>query len=375
MLSKLFKVLLRLLIRPLLLLLPKDKKLIVFGAWMGRKYSDNVKCVYESYLKDEKYKVVWIVKDKKLLSVIPFSYYSNSFLGVYYQIRASVLVISQTVESDLNSVFIPRNKKIINLWHGQSLKKIGLDKEIIISYNKLKTSLIKVKNGLLSYKFNVVIASNELEKKILKQAMYGSVEEVIVTGFPRNDILKKITKQTKKILFAPTFREKDLNMSYFEDSELLMLNAELQRISVSLYIRLHPHANIPNNQKELIFSLSNVHLDSTSDVYEHLSDYDILIVDFSSLFFDYLKVEGSIIFAPFGLNDYLKNERELYYDYSTISKFNHKEDWNQILDAIFSIYNGNKEYVRNDLLESFDFYKDENATKRVISCIDSLLDK
>ena len=68
---------------------------------------------------------------------------------------------------------------------------------------------------------------------------------------------------------------------------------------------------------------------SDADVYTFLSEVDILITDYSSIYFDYLLWERPIIFFPYDLEYYRDEDRGLIFEYDEYTPgpkiFNAKE--------------------------------------------------
>lgn len=51
-------------------IIPKNKKIWIFGAWQGDKYSDNSRYFYEYLMKknlDKELKIIWITCNKDIL--------------------------------------------------------------------------------------------------------------------------------------------------------------------------------------------------------------------------------------------------------------------------------------------------------------------
>ncbi|MDE7088974.1 MAG: CDP-glycerol glycerophosphotransferase family protein, partial [Prevotella sp.] len=71
--------------------------------------------------------------------------------------------------------------------------------------------------------------------------------------------------------------------------------------------------------REHIFGMSNiVILDKNMDVYPILPFTDVLITDYSSIYYDYILMENKgIILFPFDYDEYIKNSRDLAFDYLT----------------------------------------------------------
>ncbi len=127
---------LSILIRPIFFLfstiIPKNKKIWVFGAWFGMKYADNSKYLYKYVTANHKEIIaVWVCKDKRLVNELRNShinaYYYCSLLGIWYQCRAGFIFVTHAIYSDLNTYCISPLTKRIQLWHGIPLKKIGYD--------------------------------------------------------------------------------------------------------------------------------------------------------------------------------------------------------------------------------------------------------
>ena len=70
------------------------------------------------------------------------------------------------------------------------------------------------------------------------------------------------------------------------------------------------------------------------DIYDVLNQYDMLIADYSSIYFDFLLLNRPIIFAPFDKDDYLGNEREFYFSYDEITPGPKAVSWPEVMDHI-----------------------------------------
>jgi len=70
------------------------------------------------------------------------------------------------------------------------------------------------------------------------------------------------------------------------------------------------------------------------DINNILKLTDILITDYSSIYFDYLLLDKPIIFAPFDFEDYLVKDRELYYNYDEVTPGPKARNWNEVLISL-----------------------------------------
>jgi len=62
-----------------------------------------------------------------------------------------------------------------------------------------------------------------------------------------------------------------------------------------------------------------LHYQDTDDIYPLLSFIDLLVTDYSSLFFDYLYLDKPIVFYPYDYEKYIQNDRKLKYDYNWVT--------------------------------------------------------
>src|SRR5690606_3485094 len=98
----------------------------------------------------------------------------------------------------------------------------------------------------------------------------------------------------------------------FENTSVLRkFNEYLHKNNILLVIKRHPF------DKTHFQSLSNIkdYSDNIVDVQELLVCTDILITDYSSVFFDFSLTNRPIIFYAYDYNEYLENCRGMYFDY------------------------------------------------------------
>ncbi len=333
---------------------PKQKSIWLFGSWFGDKYSDSPRYLFE-YINLEKKDIrpIWITKDNGVYTFLKernFEVYMfDSFLGIYYTLRASICFVTQS-HIDINKyIKVP---KIYNLWHGNPLKKIGND----VSKNKKKY----LKDYYLS-------ASSEIEKENLFSAFNVFKENIFITGLPRNSAFKKKKSNIKKIIYMPTHREDSKsNVVDVISKDIEKVNAFLKSKKVELYLRLHYYDLEKFNNLELNYTNIKKY-DLDEDIYQSINNFDLLITDYSSIYLDYLLSDKPIIFFPYDLDNYISKDREFYYDYDDVTPGPKCFDWNQIIIEVDKFIN-DKSYYKNDLLKTknkFHIYQDDKYSERV----------
>jgi len=111
------------------------------------------------------------------------------------------------------------------------------------------------------------------------------------------------------------------------------------------------------------------------DLYQVLPYTDVLITDYSSIYFDYLLLDKPIIFTPSDIEDYSRNRGLLLepYDYWTPGPKCYDQD---TLQYEISKSINDCEYYQRERLELkniFHKYQDGKSTKRVTQFIERLL--
>ncbi|WP_059021733.1 CDP-glycerol glycerophosphotransferase family protein [Vibrio coralliirubri] len=322
------------------LFIPKNKNLWVFGAWQGQKYGDNSKYLFEYVSKEKNVRAVWITKNKRIVTELKSSGYEVKYLysfdAIAILLRAKVNIYNVS-HYDI-APWIP-SPILVNLWHGTPLKKIGYDDNIRKAKNKHLKYYIGLALPFLRVESNasLVIASSKMEASSLSSAFNVPKSKVLISGHARNDIFSTmpIRGSITNVIYMPTWREAGSEYIFkelFENIE--RYNLDLKELGINLVLKIHP-----NNEKDFgAVNLSNIKTYSKNygekDVYSVISDFDILITDYSSVYFDYLLSERPIIFSNFDMEFYLSSEREFYYDYDEITPGPKCSNWDDIIRVL-----------------------------------------
>ena len=286
-------------------------------------------------------------------------------------------------------------KKTINLelWHGFPLKAMNL----MDGNTPKKESLNKI---------NYLISLSSTYSTILNSCFGIDGGKYRITGYPRNDYLFK--SQGRKILshlinkdlsnkriifFAPTFRKskanrdddgnkKNTNFFGFEKFDMGEFNSFLESNNIIFILKLHPNEEglfenmFRVNYNNILLLLGSKLLEFKTDLYETINAADLLITDYSSIYFDYLLLNRPIIFTPVDVESY-KNTRGLLlepYEFWIPGDIclNYNELTEKILENLKA--DKNKE-SREDIRKIVHRHKDSNSTNRVIKLIDDFMQK
>ena len=373
---KLFKYIIYTLFIPfwwLQLLIPRNKNLWIFGAWFGEKYSDNAKVLFE-YVKtnNPEIKAFWLTSDKIIQESTENSVLINSFAGIYYSLRAGKVIYSSG-NADVNQFFI-NGAIVIQTWHGAPMKKIGLDDKFV--HNSKKNFILKFFYPFI-YKYNqdAVVSTAEIFNDKLCSAFDIKPNQIFLTGYPRNDVFfsrKKhhLTKQwdkqfenPQKIIYLPTFRGHKKEFSPFDEFNFIEDEWEkyLESTNTILVSKGHFVGKSVSN-KMSIRRVINLSDDMIDDLNPLLKDIDVLITDYSGAYFDFLLTKKPIILAPFDIEEYLSESRELYFDYYDID-CQKCYNWGEILSTL---KNGNIPLSTNLNVQKYNSFVDGDSSLRLV---------
>src|SRR5699024_8605774 len=181
-----------------------------------------------------------------------------------------------------------------------------------------------------SSKWDYLISPNSYSTEIFQRAFQFN-KTMLETGHPRNDYLitanepkeiERLKKQIglpldkKIILYAPTWRD---NQFYGRGRYKFELQLELDKMRENfgdeyiILLRMHylvaEHLNI-EEYKEFVYDLS-LH----EDIRELYLISDVLITDYSSVFFDYANLKRPILFYVYDIEEYRDTLRGFYVDF------------------------------------------------------------
>ncbi|MEF2968149.1 CDP-glycerol glycerophosphotransferase family protein [Paenibacillus sp. M1] len=384
------------------LIVPRNKKLWVMGSWFGNRYSDSSRYVFEYITENEPdIRAIWLTRQKNIVRGLRSknleAYSIYSLKGYWYSCRASVAMFTVNI-TDVNTIGSSKALKF-QLWHGIPLKKIVYDDNYNNPINKtgLVRSLSQIKSFLLPFKdvygkWDAVASTSPLVSNIFKSAFQLPENKIFITGTPRGDIIldKEPDKPSvlkinpldlpieKKICYFPTHRNDAKALSDFINSiNLSNLPDFLEKHNTILYIKLH-YYNLANHTHRIdtprVVLLNE---NDESDINYLLPWTDVLITDYSSVYFDYLLLNRPIIFTPFDLNEYMSKDRELYGEYELLTPGSKCNTWNEVTGELTKLFSGNDEHyeIRTKMKEEYHTFSDTRNSERVVGVVKSLLNQ
>lgn len=312
----------------ILSLLPK-KKVVIFESFHGKQYSDNPRAIYEYMLENEvDYTMYWSI-DKRYKKAIV-----NKDIKSIYRFSLRWLMLTPRAKYWVTNSRLPmfmrksRSTTYLQTWHGTPLKKLATDMKMV---QMPGTDTVKYKRNFLreSRKWDYLVSPNAYSTKIFKRA-FNFNKEIIESGYPRNDYLinnnnaNMITSIKKKssipfnrkvILYAPTWRDNQYyDIGKYKFKIQMDLDKMMSNLGDNYIILLRLHYLVAENldlsaYKGFVYDCSR-----HDDIRELYLISDLLITDYSSVFFDYANLKRPMLFYVYDIDDYRDNLRGFYFD-------------------------------------------------------------
>lgn len=288
---------------------------------------------------------------------------------------ADVFIVTHATNCDLYDFINHNSRKVIQLWHGIPIKKIGKDDKRHVE--KLFKERVKyLLFPFLRAKYSLIIASSIEDQKNMSTAFNVIIDNVKVTGYPRNDIFVSESKLPNqfKVLYAPTLRDEvgsEVNLFDGYGFDIAKVLRILEANEIFLDIKMHLANKIDIKFKNSINSKYINFLESKMEINEIIKDYSIIISDYSGIYVDYLLTNRPIIFAPFDYEKYIIKDRELYYDYDEVTPGPQCKNWDDVLDWTIKFKENSALYKneREEVRDRFHRFHDNKNSERVIEAI------
>ena len=372
--------------------IPRNKRIWVFASWFGDKYTDNSRIFFEWLQKEHNNMIIyWITRNKKLVLQLQKKGYpvllESSLKAKIIMLRASKYFTSNGYDIDYK---FGNGSSYIMLWHGMPLKKICKDdnnsggkkakNKLVSIYRNIYKKCFPWTTAFETYKTRYTIANADFFIPFLKSAFSLKDENLIRSGSPRCDALfynnsEKLIKEIRSkfpnctiIFYMPTFRTSSWTKKAFNpfteefQFDLTKFTSCLENNNIVFVYKPHPvdllymKDKLKNNR---IITISDEDFD---ELYNFTGQVDILMTDYSSIYFDFICLKKPVILAPFDLQEYVANCRNHYFDYSLLEGIRAK-NWDDVINIVT-----NKSYyiASNETIKQFAEFIDGNSCPKLL---------
>ncbi len=368
-----------------------DNHTILFFAFKGKSYACSPKAIYEYMLKDPKYQnyqFIWAFKKpeehhqlakNKNTKVIKYGgkeYEKHLAIAKYWIFNYRVA----------DHIYPKKNQVYVQCWHGTPLKKLGYDlKNTHNAMNSQKEIYDRYKIDAKKFKYILSPSHFATEKFISAWNLKNTnqTNKVVEKGYPRNDFLSNYTQEDVKrvkrklnlpedkkvILYAPTFRDDQhksgVGYTYQTVVDFDLLKQNLEKEYVILFRAHYLVANSFQfeNYKDFLYDVSNY-----DDINELYIISDLLITDYSSVFFDYANLKRPIIFYMYDFDLYKDELRGFYIDISELPGEIAKTQ-TELLKKVENVKDFVYDKKYQEFYQKYNYLEDGNAAKRVVEVI------
>lgn len=332
------------------------------------RFADNSKYFFLYAKEQEGITAVWLSREEKIVSQLRnlniYSEKANSLKGWWLTMRAEI-VITDCHPLGVN-YFLTGGAKVVNLWHAIMLKKVMYD-----SHRTKKDNFVYASKGFKRFIYflysperfffgNYFLSPGKLWDPLFMSASRLAEDRIIKADYPRNAIwlednplhsvgadelnltravsLKE--KGSKIIFYMPTFRDGTQNPLRDSGIDFDKLENFLETNDAYLFIKFHHEEKRNHEFKRIYF------VDTSTDPYPIMKKTDVLITDYSSVFFDFLFADRPTIFFAYDLDKYKSEMREMYFEYDDITPGEKVMTFDELLVALEKTLAGSDGYQK-----------------------------
>ncbi len=302
--------------------LPLREDLVLFESFLGKTYAGNPRYLYEALRQARPdLHCVWAYQGHEAIPGDPPRVRRGS--AEYYRLLAQA-------KYRVNNVLFPvhgRKPETVYLqtWHGTPLKRLGYDIDVAGPEADARDNLRREAAG-----WSLLLSANPYSTDILPRA-FGYDGAVLEAGYPLADALRTpfadaaaraaalaalgLPEDRRYLLYAPTWRD-DQPLGAWRFGFDLQL--DLARISAALasdqVLLLKTHHLVAARLDAARLPPNVIDLSARDDVTELCRIADVLITDYSSVFFDFAVTGRPMLFFCYDLEHYAERIRGFYLD-------------------------------------------------------------
>lgn len=333
-----------------------DPTLVIFECYAGRGYSCSPRAIYQCMLADPRYAdftFVWAFREP-LIGALNGTMDAGVMLGPgavdelshariveyaspeYYEVHAQAgyWIANYILPTHMH---VRRGQTYVQTWHGTPLKRLGCDIASDKTSSMYSMNDVHRRYAREGARFTRLLSPSPYASENLSGAFAltpeRAAEVIIEQGYPRNDFLHThrtadvatiknrlgIPDGRTVVLYAPTFRDdqRQAGLGYTIDTGI-DFDAFRERLGDSHVVLFRAHYLIASHVDFSRYDGTVIDVSDVSDVNDLYVVSDLLVTDYSSVFFDYANLGRPIIFFPYDLEHYAGDLRGFYLDISEL---------------------------------------------------------
>ena len=231
-----------------------------------------------------------------------------------------------------------------------------------------------------SSKWDFLISPNAYSTEIFARAFNVEPAKIIETGYPRNDILyngnnrdtidslkKKmgIPLDKKVILYAPTWRDDEFySKGKYKFDLQLNLDQMREQLGQEYVILLRLHYLISENLDLSAYTGFAYNFSNYEDISHLYLISDLILTDYSSVFFDYANLKRPMMFYVYDIDNYRDKLRGFYFDFEATAPGPLVKTTDEVIAEIKALDSSETKFA--SFYDKFCSLEDGEASRRVV---------
>ena len=370
--------------------IPVHQKTILFIAYHGKGYLCNPKAIHKYMIQCPNYKdyqFVWALKkghEVKIKGAKVIRY--NSLLYFYYLARSKYWIFNCKMPEYLRK---KKNQIYLQTWHGTPLKRLAHDintqKEATFYRSQMTKEEMVRTYDIDRQRYDYFLSPSSFATEKFKSSFQLDSNQILEVGYPRNDFLIHVTEEEiqelkqkyhlpldkKVILYAPTWRDNSYTNEGYTYNVEVDFRYWQEKLGLDYVVLFKPHYLIMSQYYYDELSDFLYVMDEDTDINELYVMSDVLITDYSSVFFDYANLGRPMLFYMYDLDEYKENIRGFYLDVTTDLPGPIFTQENELIHFLKNLDVNDSQYTT--LIKQFNKvynpYQDGKCSKRVVEAI------
>ena len=315
-----------------------DARLIAFESFTGRSYAGSPRALYEAMLDDPRFadcRFVWALRDPAGAQDFPpladprTTVERHRKAGYYRAFgRAAVWISNSIMPTELTP---RRGQTYLQTWHGTPLKRIGIDVVETTETAMNGKDEIDQRYRVEARKITRFVSAAPFTTRCFASAFGVPPAKVdtlfLECGNPRNDQLVNagdadvkaarerlgIAPDKKVVLYAPTWRDdQHSSRSGYVYRQPLDLDALRRSLGEDWVVLFRAHYLVTNSFDLAAHRGFVIDVSGVDEINEVCLASDVLLTDYSSIYFDYGLLDRPMIFFMYDLERYENALRGFY---------------------------------------------------------------